>query len=495
MRKKSRWSMALAAVLALQTMIGSVAQAEEESTAGNVAQEENERQAEERNQEAEKTYEDFDEMVDSAASKNVTVFNNGGLYVKSGKETYYWQTDEGSFENEAIFGNFTSYPLEHTNTMMCIIENPQDENGSEIQNNGEAEKKQLFSMNSVKNIFVMNDRFYLERATSTPMQMEIISVDKNGEDLISYGKGAVLAVDEQHSRILFERLDETTWKKEMEFYSLDKGQVEASVPFSTFLGVFDGVIYYEQENGDNQNYLMAVDGDGTNERVILELTFDLYNFWGLQGHIQHVQMLDDQLYFSIGSYAGTGNFYQGGEIIRVAREGGTPEILAGAAGSEYSSNCWDNFCVYEEQMEKDGEKDTYTYLVYQKMEDENVCVKNLDTGEEVTQTGVVGNLEEPCWDSQGQVYYQYLQNGEKQILIVPSDYEQDSMGATPFYQEDALFEIRDVEVLENWVYYTTEYSIHNKEGDIGWRYNYVRQKTKTYRKNLEDQTIELLWEY
>ncbi|MCI7814340.1 MAG: hypothetical protein SO016_09470 [Lachnospiraceae bacterium] len=445
-------------------------------------------------EEAESSYGEYHEVLYPAVREQAPVINNGGLYVKQGKETYYWQSDAQSFENEAIFGNYSSYPQYHTNTLMRITEKEGEETIREA----------LFQMEGTREIFLMKDRFYFQ----TPVEgdtwkTEVYSVDKNGEDYTYYGIGSLLAVDEENQCLVLQRQNPVLEEEEVVLLSVAEGKKLATLPaqpYREFIGFYGDEMYMVGQGQENDRYydvIFAVSRDGEECRTVLKLSdLDYYNEWSeTAGAVQNTQILDGKLYCSIGIYAGTGNFYQGGTIVSVGLDGSNPQIVAGARTMKEGQKCTEKFCVY--QKEENGEKTTFLLYRYSDETEAVVHVKNLETGVEVTQSGVEGNLLEPCWEeiNGSTVCYRYLENGDKQYLIAPADYQQDSMGANLFYQQNALFNIKDVEVVDNWVYYTTEYSLHNSENDFGWRYSYQRQKTRIYRKNLETQGRELLYEY
>lgn len=84
-------------------------------------------------------------------------------------------------------------------------------------------------------------------------------------------------------------------------------------------------------------------------------------------------------------------------------------------------------------------------------------------------------------------------SGKKTNLISKEDYMDIKKGLNLEHND---FEInKNVECLEEWVYYTLEYNVYDETGDLGWRPYFLRGKTWVYRKNLNTGEKELLYSF
>lgn len=109
------------------------------------------------------------------------------------------------------------------------------------------------------------------------------------------------------------------------------------VPDANLITVWDGVVYYQPHERDSEAALrgqMTVSKilpDGTEQALLHTTEADLYDDSDSRSSAMIGQMYfaEDYIYFSYGSIAGSGMFFQGGKIIRMRYDGSEAQVVAG----------------------------------------------------------------------------------------------------------------------------------------------------------------------
>ncbi|MBQ3665649.1 MAG: hypothetical protein II919_06050 [Lachnospiraceae bacterium] len=404
------------------------------------------------------------------------VINNGGTVIACDGKTYYWKYNEESFNGEALYQHYAPQK-DAKNELVCV-----SEDGSE---------EVLYTGNAGGALYIMGDRLYFLKNTYNEngysytdelVYMKFVKGKWNSNDIHRVGNGEIKAVDTKRSMIIF---DGDLGDGKTCLYAIDQNDESTFIGYAvSFVAYEDGMIYYQdnsaiQNEDDARNGSVALyQSDLEGDSVLLAKTEpDLYEFAsGGKCVIECAQVVDDMIYFSYGRYDGSAYLFQGGNIARVSKNGTDYEVVTSIGENN-------QFYVYSDQK---GEK-----LIFQKLYNKNL-VMDLNTGEEKETSkpaGAVGKAFAAYSDDSNETKYYLYQEADGKVSELFSDIDYKSENP-----EEAV-SFKDVECVGEYVYYRIDYGMHNQENDVGWRYSYDREKTEVYRKNLETDETELLYEY
>jgi len=405
--------------------------------------------------EQEKTFPEFFENEESSENQteketekiieNLEAANNGKSVVQYGKDIYYWKYNSGSFEHQALFANYNPVSTAQ-NQLIC-----RKEDGSE---------EVILTSCAMGNLYIFNNKLYFESLSFTEYtySTEVKWIEKRDKKwdssvINSLGNGKIAAVDKEKNKILFLEDVENSQYCNLYFINSEKPEEKTEVDQNVlYLAYEDGIVYYQKETEDIKN---AQRGEISvwssdlqlNKSEFIHTNPDLYDYEsGGKAQVECVQIFNRNMYFSYGNIAGTGNFYQGGNICKIPISGGNYEVLA--TGAE------DAFYVYSQNGET-------------KIEQEK-------------------KLGEPYWDEAGNYYMYTDTNGIPVLLISADDYTNDKTNAV---------RIRNIELIGSQVFYTIVYSTYNAEASKGWRDGYDWNKTEAYIRNIDTGELKKLYEY
>lgn len=238
-----------------------------------------------------------------------------GSAVITGQHIYYWQHRADTFTNEAYFSDFG---FSHPATL--------------VRRDADGKEEALFEANAQEFVITATGIFYSVDGT-------ICSRNFDGSALKEWTAGTILDVDPYGNFLVCVH--------DGRYFSLNTWDGTCLPLFEngTFQGSHKGVVYYSVEvnysgyddpaYADAQNgmvILRAVNMDGTEDRHMVTTKPDLYDY-SVSGYstafIQHLRFGDEGLYFSYGSIAGNGFFFQGGKVMFVSYDGAESRVVAG----------------------------------------------------------------------------------------------------------------------------------------------------------------------
>ena len=405
-----------------------------------------------------------------------SVINNGGKYVGYNDKVYYREDNKDSYDSDGIFGEYMNVPGSSKN-MVC--------------KNKDGSKDIAFSDTGFGEIYISHNRMFLTKYKDT-YSPTIYSIGLKGENVKEFGYGIILGIDEKSNSLVCQ-LNNADGVYQLQVIDTVTEQITAlnlKNPFMSVVTIHDGVIYYtgEVEYQDSELgkvKLCSVNVDGTNELLLYESEPDLYDYSSYGTQVPCFQFIDDKLYFSYGGYAGTGYFYQGGRIVWVTKDGKNHQVVAGQKSSE-SYDTFDN--LVDEKfyvVKEDGKEVLYYTQGYDK-----VYALAIATGDITESVFTVAQEGIPFEYEKGIYVYE---NGSYTMTTWIPYINYDLLGIE--LGTDDLYKIKDIQLVDNRVYYSLEASKPAPEVSIGWRDGYRRLKTVLIRQDLRGGSLEILNEY
>lgn len=359
-----------------------------------------------------------------------------GYAVVSGRYIYYWQYDPSSYDTGAMVGNFST-----------------DKPATLVRRNSKGNEEELFEAAATEIVVTPGNIYYQDGS-------DIFARALDGSDPQKVVSGTLIDVNSYGQYLIYQ--------SDGEYYSFDTWSNESVRLFGEgrYEAFHNGVVYYsisaeygDADYEDAQNgkvTLRAVNVDGTEDRHMVTTKGDLYR--STSGYsvasIQQIRFSREALYFSYGSIAGTGGFFQGGRIMRVSFDGSQKEIVAGS-GSLVDAN----FGVRE-----DGSVATSTdqdFVFYQGHSDYYVM--------------------------DGGLYWMDRVSGMAQKLTDTSTYNSYISAETCY--------LTTVDVWGDTAILTVNYSNLDPEQAVGWREYAVRVKTVVFMLDLEENELTELYSF
>ncbi|MDE7246961.1 MAG: hypothetical protein K2N43_03655 [Lachnospiraceae bacterium] len=412
-------------------------------------------------------------------------------------KVYYRQYHEDSFEKAALWAMYDPVP-DTEKEMVCI-----DQAGV---------KTELFTDRGWGDFYLIGKRFYMTELAETDSgrKRRIYSVDMKGHDRIDYGRGEILAVDEERNIILLELYgDETGSPHEygvldcvsgictkMELLCEEHPKEEEEYDHWIFEGYQDGWIYISHYSWDGTQetelYAMSVEGDWN--KVITLTSGTAY-----AEYIHQPEAVGDRLFFIFGGYDGSAQVYQGGSIITVKRDGTDYRSIPNIDSIErYPSNHY-----YLQQNE--GKTLLYypqSYYIWPDDGEEEfywVTAWDIDTG-------TLYPTEFPVYSIEGNYADGLHLDEENRVLVLPDRTGRIVKVTEPLEEYIEVLPIDSGGVKDNpqfeelyykdgFLYFKAEYNEWSREESIGWRDGYLRVRTEYYRLKLGEEQAELLYYY
>ena len=99
-------------------------------------------------------------------------------------------------------------------------------------------------------------------------------------------------------------------------------------------------------------------------------------------------------------------------------------------------------------------------------------------------------------DRNGEVVYIYGIYSTNKVLVSKEDKDEfKEKYAVNLSENDILIQVREVQKVNNKIYFLLEISKHNPDGDIGWRESYERIASEMYSYDLSNDTKSLVYLY
>lgn len=376
------------------------------------------------------------------------VYEAGNVVQKEDGTLYYWEYDSASFEGSAALGYYKPIVGETNKLMMQSLS---------------GEKVMIGDMEGGGSLVLTDSSWiFYEKPVDQIGGYEICSIDQNSGQTQTYGLGRIEASDGK--KIICS--DSTN-------YCIDSIDAETGertkLVDGSFLASHDGLIYYQPVEADSgaatkgKVSLAVVDAQGGQQKTLCTTESDLYAD-DFQGTASIVSMVfkDEYIYFSYGSYAGTGSVYAGGKIMKVKKDGTEAEVVAGMDGLRAPA-----FSVSE-----DGT------VVSQSIDEMYDYINSMDK----------------YFTRNGSIYFMN-ENGEPAELVTQADYASVGNVACGQFNDNEAVTIQFAEKIGNKVYMLLDHGVIDETSRVGWRTGYARVNSAMLSKDLDTGTVETVFSY
>lgn len=376
------------------------------------------------------------------------VYEAGNVAQKEDGTVYYWEYDSASFEGSAALGYYKPIVGETNKLMMQSLS---------------GEKVMIGDMEGGGSLVLTDSsRIFYEKPVDQIGGYEICSIDQNSGQTQTYGLGRIEASDGK--KIICS--DSTN-------YCIDSIDAETGertkLVDGSFLASHDGLIYYQPVEADSgaatkgKVSFAVVDAQGGQQKTLCTTEPDLYAD-DFQGTASIVSMVfkDEYIYFSYGSYAGTGSVYAGGKIMKVKKDGTEAEVVAGMDGLRAPA-----FSVSE-----DGT------VVSQSIDEMYDYINSMDK----------------YFTRNGSIYFMN-ENGEPAELVTQADYASVGNVACGQFNDNETVTIQFAEKIGNKVYMLLDHGVIDETSRVGWRTGYARVNSAMLSKDLDTGTVETVFSY
>lgn len=353
--------------------------------------------------------------------------DSGSAHPTYANETYAWEYTKDSLKTAALFANY-AYVSCDANQL--------------VQTDANGKRTVIYQGNGYGNIWIVNERMYLYRNNSREnKERELFSLNMQGKDEHAYGDYEVHAVNDKY--LVLTNREET----EIHVMDTETEDIQLLEADAQYLYTDGDTVYFTENPKDTGEHiaLASVKLDATERHRLADVKKE-----DIKQPVQTkallvincVQVVQDTVYFSCGTYGGSASVYQGGVLAAIKKDGSDFKILGEAPI---------NFAVLES-----GEIMKY------------------------------GRMNQPFEDDNGNIWI-YRNNAREKLITNGKDYHRRS-------SENEYVDIRNVDVQKDVVYYNLNYSVPDDSISVGWRTGYRLQSSVYYRKNLKTGIAEKLYE-
>ncbi len=374
-----------------------------------------------------------------------------GEVVSEGSTLFYWRYNEGSFDRSGLMGSH--YAKKGAVNELVMRTDANDPLSETV----------IFTDCGSGVLCAAGGRIIYE-ADPEGSPTELRSVRQDGTDPVRYGEGYLLGCIDSEN-VVWNTKDASSGEWSISILNIASGEsVSYSEHDASYLGVFDGVLFFS-ESIREQNKMSVYAINPSDNSIVTLCTLDMSFVESMAGpavgEVHYLSVNEEKwLYFSYGSIAGSGVFYQGGKIARVKPDGTGFEILAGndgsLAGADFTVNPEDG--SIQEVSPSRVETTYYTGLTkYWKQEDDSIYAIREDTGENLS----LFTAED----------LSFLKTSEEGLLI-----------------------LKYAQNLNGKAYARLEYN-ERGEGDVGWRPAYDLKTGALLMKDFASGEVTVLYTY
>lgn len=397
--------------------------------------------------------------------------NNGGNVVGYRGNLYYWKYNGQSYDSTGAFAYYTHQLTQ--NQLICLRE--------------DGTREVLVQATGYGPIFIVGDRIYLKENSGN-----LFSVNLEGGDRADHGRFEPWTADEKSGTLIGCMGEEACV-----LYAKDNSIKSTHTAAHTFLGTAGGYCYFGSSiNGDiPQAVLWKMSLDGSDVVKLSQVSGS--SDWSTVGvAVCQIVNVGDLVYYSYGSYAGTGGFFQEGGINCVDLEGKNTQVCVpyGELGAEefqvLEGNGETSLCYVDVEDSSGtyiGFWDDYPYTKFH--------VMTRKTGSENwTTTQGKGRLSKPgafvCVEGEILRYNQELMSYQ---TLIPAACGFEFLDK-PQGTEKEIAIVTDLDIIGDQLYFTVVWS--QRTGDnFGWRPIYRRDRSVLYTMKIGETEPTVLNEY
>lgn len=388
---------------------------------------------------------------------------------------YFRQYSDEDIEDGALWASFGEIH-DSEKELMCLA--------------SDGELTQVGTDHGYGSMYIVGGRIYSQKydERENGWSRRVYSCELDGSDLREYDSAEVLAV--RGDKIICHG---TGWGSGLTIIDAKTGEERTLTDGSEhtweqawYLEATEEEIYFyrifrQERDGDADicdTVLYSVDYEG-NVRELTTFTHERHSL-----SINCFEILGDTLYFSVGFYDGSEYVYQGGPICSIKKDGSEfkEEVFA---RDEY-------FYLYDDGMNR---------VLYCNPSDERGGLAKVEpivlkgeVSEAITMRACFSPYDRPFqYANIGSLLYYPDTSGICYELLTGEEREEITGEAyVPGSFDQA---IRNIEYLDDKLFFTVVNGIYNPDGNIGWREYYNRGRSACYCKDLESGEIRLLYEY
>lgn len=387
---------------------------------------------------------------ETAAEEAAVVTGEAAWVFRTADGIYYWKYTAESFEETALFANYKAVPG---------VKNQFVFRGTD------GTEKVLFEADGYGAVVIAGDRLFYESAMDEQGGTEIRSCTLDGQDVVTLGEGELLFGTDDGKAVI---CDVMTQMRIDRIEAADHTRTVLAEG-AAYLDHKGDVIYYQPQEADSeaavlgQVTLSQMQTDGSGQKNLYTTAPDLYEDT-MQGSAEIARLIvrEDKIYFSYGSIAGSGMFFQGGKVVKMDLDGNHAEV---AAGNEALVNSI--FSVNEDGSVR-SEFPEFEEMLFTRMQ--------------------------KTFSVDGMMYMFNKATGAPEEILTPEDYGSVGDGLCN-YCEDTCLQIDPLEVSEGSAYYLATYGTKDPEGNMGWRTSYRRENGALLEKNMETGAVTTLFTY
>ena len=366
-------------------------------------------------------------------------FGRMGWAVDAENAVYYWEFTGDDFENGALWGNFE----QSENSPVRLI----------CRNNS-GETINILQIETASEFAVTEDRlFYTDNGKIAYFDLD------TKQNTVSDIEGIILGITESGEYLVYTHTNDE-YKSTLFTLCTSDMSVTKIRDNCTFIAIHDGKVYYSPVIEDYESAsrgemkLCSSNPDASDFRMIYHGLADLYDYSiGSACSIAQIRFSDEFIYFSYGSVAGSGAFYQGGNIIRVRYDGSGAELFADNS---------EGFVDAEFTVNPDG----------------SITQNDIGTG------GLYNFRRKYTFDLEHNIIWLDETTGAPQTVCTLFPDETYDMSTADF-----------VNVTDKYVFFVTHHCTYNPEMNVGWRDYYEREKSIFYMVDRETKEIVTSYEF
>ncbi len=389
------------------------------------------------------------------------VINNGGNVVGYGGNVYYFKLSASTLDETGTYGNFT---VDNNVKNSLICRKPS------------GEESVITQTNATGRIYICADRLYYRK-----QDFDWYSVGFDGKDERVATTGSIIGAVDSRGMLIVQT-------EGNDIYATDFSGNQINLLPKDYKGITEKHECYYNYTSDDKGYTFYRYNFATNQNELL-CSASVPQGDGSWRSLDEICVSDEGIYFLVGYYAGTGQFFQEGRIYFLSFETNKVNLLV------------DEDISYSEMYlaNEDGKKYLYYYNtggvlgvgLFTGCMESQVRRLDLTTGETVTVSFPLCGEGVPFINGTS---LQILQGGKNSPTTIINDTMLKAMGYTAslgFAEDGSAVYHEWVEQIDGTYYVSLMQVVEDEGTTLGWRQGYRRITTKLFSIS-EDGEVTLI---